>query len=228
MINKLSIGILIIFSQILAYGQEFAEVDTIHSASKELIELTNGEEILLIEAIDFKGDNKKDFIVTTMLDENGYKVREYWISSDYKKIRQADIYKDGIQIRKFINLDNDPEPEVIDATGFEDGIDYTIKNLNLKSGELEVVLYFNPVIESEDQNYWGYPWDWRRLKINNDGQIKTSLNHKIVRDGNVKIPKNQKIMPIIYFEGIPTQESYVEEIYDIDWKKLKEIEIKSR
>lgn len=145
-----------------------------------------------------------------------------------KRSGKSILIKDGIQIRKFINLDADPELEIIDATGYEDGIDYTIQNLNLETGELVTILYFNPVIETEEKNYWGYPWDWTKLKIKSKGQIKVSLNHVIRRDGNITIPKNQKIMPVIYFDGIPTQKSNVDEIQEIEWLTISEIIKKSR
>lgn len=208
---------------IFVVGQDFVKIDTIESKSKELEELTNKEEILSIESIDFTGDKNNDFIVKTKIDENGYKICEYWISSKYELIRQIETYNDGIKMRKYINLDNDPELEIIDASGYEDGIDYTVQNINLNTGELETVLYFNPIIETETKNYWGYPWDWTKLKIKSDKRIKVSLQHEIERDREISFPRNQKILPAIYFDGTPTQESHVGKIQESTWLSLKEI-----
>lgn len=226
--KKVNILIWTLTLSFLAFGQNFVEKDTIHILPDKIVELTNEEVIILSESIHFSGGNKQDYIITTKLDNNGHKVCEYWITSDLIKVRQVEIFKDGIQIRKFINLDTDPELEIIDATGYEDGIDYTIQDLDIITGELKKVLYFNPIIETKIKDYWGYPWDWTKLKLNSNFQLKVSLKHKIERNGNITFPKNQKIMPVIYFEGNPTQESSVEGIKSINWLTLNEIIEKSR
>lgn len=76
--------------------------------------------------MDFSGDKIIDFIVTTKLDKEEYKICEYWITSENNLIRIYESYQDGIKIRKIINLDNDPEMEVISAYGYEDGIDWIL------------------------------------------------------------------------------------------------------
>lgn len=52
----------------------------------------------------------------------------------------------GIQYRFFMNLDNDLELEVFYATGYEDGIDYYFKDLDLIHGSENLIFYFNPII----------------------------------------------------------------------------------
>ncbi len=227
MIN-VNILIWLLILPILAIGQDFVKLDTLQEAPIELQKLINNEEIIAVLSIDITGDSKSDYIVTSRIVENEYKFFEYWVSADFNILRRMEVFGDGIQIRKFINIDLDPELELINAIGFEDGIDYTIQDFNVITGELKTILYFNPIIETELKDYWGYPWDWTKLKINQNNKIKASLNHNIERDGNITIPKNQKIMPAIYFEGNPTQEITVEKIQETNWLIINEIVEKSR
>lgn len=226
--NKINILIWLLTIPILTNGQDFIKKDAIQVVADTLVKLTNNEKIVSAILIDFTGNQEQDFIITTEIDENNYRLCEYWITSNFKKVRQAGTYREGIQLREFINLDDDIELEIIDASGFEDGIDYTIKDLDIETGNLKTLLYFNPIIETEEKVYWGYPWDWTRLKFNSDKRIKASLKHSIERDGNITFPDNQQILPIIYFEGVPTQESVIEKIEVESWLTLNEIIEKSR
>lgn len=90
--KKVNILIWVIILPILVSGQDFVEIDTVQTNTDKFAKFVNKEKIIKIESVDFTGDNKKDFIVTTELDENGYKVCEYWISSDFEKIRQINTY----------------------------------------------------------------------------------------------------------------------------------------
>ncbi|SHL32275.1 hypothetical protein [Flavobacterium chilense] len=184
------------------------------------------EKIENVEAIDFTGDNIPDYICQAKVDSLGIG-NEYWVSSDYKTIRKAKHYTDGFYYRWFINLDSDPEPEMFEAVGDEEGANYTITDLNLLTGKISTLLYINPVIIENQKKYWGYPWDIKNIKARTNGTVTElfcSLNHQIIRDGNEENdPKSQKQMPVLFFTGHHTQESGHETIKKEQWLTLKEI-----
>jgi hypothetical protein len=184
------------------------------------------EKIETVEEIDFTGDNIPDFICRAMLDKSGIG-NEYWVSSEYKIIKSTKYYTEGFYYRWFINLDDDPEPEIFEAIGDEDGADYIISDQNLLTGKDSNLLYINPVIFEKGKKYWGYPWDITNIKARTN-RIKTellcSLNHKIIRDGNEEnLPKNQKQMPVLFFSGHHTQESGQDNIRNEQWLTLQDI-----
>lgn len=193
---------------------------------KSIVELIES-----VETVDFTGDKKLDFICKAKIDSTGIG-NEYWLSSDFKIVKKLKYYSDGFYYRWFINLDNDPEPEIYEAIGDEDGADYIISDQNLVTGTDKTLIYINPVIIERDIKYWGYPWDIVNIKARTNGEITElycSLNHKIIRDGNEEInPKNQKQMPVIFFSGHHTQESVQRNIKDEKWMTLKNIIIQTK
>ncbi|MEO5911384.1 MAG: hypothetical protein ABIP95_10880 [Pelobium sp.] len=189
------------------------------------------ETIDSVETIDFTGDQVDDYLVRTAGDKNSVGF-EYWVSSDYKIIKKAKYYLDSFHYRWFINLDDDPEPEIYDAVGEEDGADYTIQDQNLITGKDSILLYINPVIIEKGIKYWGYPWDIsniRARKNQHQVQLYCSLNHQIIRDGGWEIdPKHQSQMPVIFFDGHHTQDFHPENVKDLQWLTLKEIVAKTK
>ncbi|WP_123773901.1 hypothetical protein [[Flexibacter] sp. ATCC 35103] len=184
------------------------------------------EKIESVESIDFTGDKVADYICKTAIDTSGIG-NEYWISSEYKTIKKVKYYGDGFQYRWFINLDNDPEPEMFETNGDEDGADYTITDQNLVTGKDKTLLYINPVIIENNKKYWGYSWDVKNImarKKGNNIELFCSLSHQIIRDGNEEFdPEFQKIMPALFFTGHHTQESGNLVIKDEKWLTLQEI-----
>ncbi|WP_157472345.1 hypothetical protein [Flavobacterium aquidurense] len=184
------------------------------------------EEIESVESIDFTGDKIADYICKTAIDTLGIG-NEYWISSEYKTIKKVKYYGDGFHYRWFINLDNDPEPEMFETNGDEDGADYTITDQNLTTGKDRTLLYINPVIIENNKKYWGYSWDVKNITARKNGtdiELFCSLNHQIIRDGNEEYdPEFQKIMPVLFFTGHHTQESGNLNIKDEKWLTLQEI-----
>ncbi|MGY0039202.1 hypothetical protein [Pedobacter sp. NJ-S-72] len=134
---------------------------------------------------------------------------------------------DGFHYRWFINLDNDPEPEIYEAIGDEDGADYTFVDQNLKTGKDKTLLYVNPVIIENDKKYWGYPWDIKDFLARTDGktvELFCSLKHSITRDGNeTALPPGQKQMPVLFFKGHPTQKGEQKGLKNEEWLSLTEI-----
>lgn len=189
------------------------------------------ETIDSVETIDFTGDQVLDYIVRTGGDKNSIGL-EYWISSDYKIIKKTKYYLDAFHYRWFINLDDDPEPEIYDAVGEEDGADYTIQDQNLITGKDTILLYINPVIIEDGIKYWGYPWDISNIKaIKNQHQVQLycSLSHEIIRDGAWETdPKHQSQMPVIFFDGHHTQDFHPKNVKNMQWLTLKEIVDKTK
>lgn len=183
------------------------------------------EELDSVEKVDFTGDKIPDYICKTTIDSLGNGT-EYWVSSEFKTIKKRKL-ADGFHYRWFINLDNDPEPEMFEGIGDEDGADYVITDQNLSTGKDVTLLYVNPVIIENGKKYWGYPWDIKNIKARKNGdniELFCSLNHQIIRDGNEETdPKSQKQMPVLFFTGHHTQEFRVENCKDEQWITLKEI-----
>jgi hypothetical protein len=193
--------------------------------SGKLQQCVNGP-IQSVSEVDFTGDGIPDFICKMKADTSGVGI-EYWISSDYKRIKTTQHYSEGFCYRWFINLDADPEPEIFKATGDEDGADYTFEDQNLQTGLDTILLYINPVIIENNKKYWGYPWDITNLKASTNGKIVKlfcSLNHKIERSGNEETdPEKQKQMPVIFFKGHSTEKSEVDKINQEQWLSLSEL-----
>jgi hypothetical protein len=184
------------------------------------------DSINYVEEIDFTGDNIPDFICKMKLDSAGMG-DEYWVSSNFKKIKKLQYYGNGFHYRWFINLDHDPEPEIYEAIGDEDGADYTFVDQNLKTGKDKTLLYVNPVIIENDKKYWGYPWDIKDFQARTDGktvELFCSLKHSVIRDGNeVTLPPHQKQMPVVFFKGHPTQKGEQKGLKNEEWLSLTEI-----
>lgn len=188
--------------------------------------------ILETKSIDFDGDDKLDFIVFVKNDtsDNPFAF-ELWYTSSFKLTKRVPKYISDFDYKWFINLDEDPEPEIISAYGFTDGIDYSIYDPNLAKGSDILLFRFNPVLidssNKQKEYYWGYPWDVANIiiKIENEVlRIRCSLNHDIIRDAYIDIPKWQHTLPIILFEGKTTQPDIeVKAIRKVRWLTLIEI-----
>lgn len=209
----------------LTFGQDFLPMDTLTTYPSEINSKVKGEIVRVIQ-VDFTGDNIGDYIIQTKMDKEG-KTTETWLTSNFLLFNRITKYVGDYDFLRFINLDNDPEPEIYSASGYSDGIDYAFYDLNMKTGKQELLFYFNPVIIDNDQDYWGYPWDTDGvMKKSEDGEtmIFFSDNHDIERDGEITYPDNQKILPVIFLTGHSSQpEIGVEEIRNRTWKTIEEI-----
>lgn len=134
-----------------------------------------------------------------------------------------------------INLDDKPGDEFVVASGYSDGIDYSIYR-DFRN-EKSLVCRFSPVLidpSKESQPfYWGYPWDIKNIVTRKDGgrtKIRCSFDHKITREGaEIDVPKWQNQVAAIFFTGKSTQPDIsVGPIKKIDWLTLEEIEKKVR
>ncbi|KUJ62430.1 hypothetical protein AR687_08220 [Flavobacteriaceae bacterium CRH] len=203
----------------LVKSKETPVTDKLRECIKEKIESA--------ETIDFTGDEIPDYICKTAVDTLGIG-NEYWISSDFKTIKKEKYYTDGFYYRWFVNLDNDPEPEIFEAVGDSEFSSFSFNDQNLLTGKDTTLLYINPVIIENKQRYWGYAWDIHDIKVRKKGgkdiELFCSLNHKIIRDGNDEDHHEfQKQIPIFFFTGHHTQESGNVDSKNDQWLTLQEI-----
>jgi hypothetical protein len=206
------------------FGQSFIQMDTLTNYPTELESKVKGE-IDQVFQVDFTGDAIGDFIIRTKLDSNGH-FKEIWLTSNFLVFSKIKREEKSHDFMGFINLDNDPEPELYRANGYSDGIDYAIYNLNMTTGKQELLFYFNPVIIENENDFWGYPWDTKGImtsKANGVTMIYCSIHHDINREGEITIPKNQKILPVLFLSGQSTQPFPIEEIRNREWHTLDEL-----
>ena len=213
---------------------------TMHSPRKietpSQISKTTSEFILKTETIDFNGDNKLDYIVlfknqTWQSNFTEPFAFEWWYTSNFKVVKKVPKYIVDYDYRWFINLDKDPEQEIVSARGYADGIDYSFYNQNLINGSDTLIFTLNPVLLDSSnklkQQYWGYPWDITNIITRiRDGkiQIRCSLDHDIIRDSEHYVPDWQHILPVIFFIGKTTQPNIrVAPIRKVQWLTLQEI-----
>ena len=178
-----------------------------------------------VEEIDFTGDKILDFICRAKPNSNRQGT-EYWINSNFKIIRQNAYYLDGFTHRRFANLDKDIEPEIFETEGDEDWIGYTFYDLNLETGKKKVLLYFNPIINDNNKNYWVNPENKVNIRTrNNNSEIELfcSLKTPILNEEDEDLPKNQKSIPVIYFEGQHNSNIIKQNIDNNEWLSLDKI-----
>ncbi len=123
------------------------------SLTPELRKLS-GPAVQRVEAIDFTGDGVEDFIVSVDPDQvipgRTFSTKELWITSDYRIVRTPQLFRTPIFERWFVNLDADPEPEIVTCAGYEDGIDYWIDDQTDALGRTAFLFRFLPVASIED------------------------------------------------------------------------------
>lgn len=206
----------------------FFQMDTLKQIPTELKSLIKGK-IIRTFIVDFNGDGKPDYICQyePIAKFENADFLEDWITSDRKLYKTKKKYSMDFDFFWFVNLDNDPEPEIFSASGYEDGIDYAFYDQDQKSGKDKLLLYFNPIILENGEHYWGYPWDITDiiLKVDStDIYLQGSVNNDIESDGNITIPDTTKKFPAIFFRGQSTQPDVkVGEIRDIKWATIEEL-----
>jgi len=166
-----------------------------------------GDSVIKTESVDFNGDRKLDYIVfvKTGLEDEPLR-REYWFDSNFNLFKKVDLFIMDYNFKFFVNIDQDSVPEILRAKGYSDGIDYYFTKQNMKAKDETVLFYFNPIIKKTVSNkksyYWGYPWCLKTIFLHTENEIikiNCSLNHSIIRDGEILFPENQSILPIIIF-----------------------------
>ena len=194
-----AIIILLITISRFSYGQ-FVKPSSVLSIPIEIKTLVPNKITALYE-VDFSGDGIKDYIAEC--DDNKGSFYEYWITSDHKIFNIAYLPQE-IHYRFVGNLDNDPELEIVRATGYEDGIDYYIAELDSQLQKEKILFFFNPIILKDHINYWAYPWDIEDIQLK-ESKIHVSVDHNILRYGEISNPSEQTMLPVLFFNGTSSQ-----------------------
>lgn len=171
--------------------------------------------------VDFTGDGETDYLVICVpekrQDDNGSFTlgEEYWVTSSRKIMLHRTAYPSDHNYLWFKNLDEDPVPEIISAWGFSEDIDYTIEKLDIKTGNIEVLFWFEPlIIEASGNYYHGYPWDVVDIKCvekNSSVSLLVHIRPRMPDEGreefsdNRGMPDSQVKMPMVVFSGKSTQ-----------------------
>jgi hypothetical protein len=217
---------LFIFTSSL-YGQEFVKMDTI--VAPENIALLVPEQIKRTFLVDFDGNGTKDYICQLSYQDTISPTffKEIWISSEGNIIKSINKPFQDYDFFWFVNLDDDPEPEIFSASGWCEGIDYCFIDQDLQKGSDQVMFYFNPVIIENKKIFWGYPWDINGIITsleNKKMKLRCSLDHKVTRDREITRPDWQKVFPVICFTGHSTQPNItVGKIKRFEWLNTHEI-----
>jgi hypothetical protein len=216
----------LIFFPVLSNAQGFSPLDTIKTPKE--IKAIISDSISFTLYVDFNGDNKRDYICRTVFKENSVNgFLEYWINSDFKLIKKTTKYYVDIEYRWFVNIDSDKEPEILSASGWSEGIDYCFIDQNFKTQKDSILFYFNPIIIDNSKEYWGFPWAIKNLMIKRDRNstlIFSSLNHDLVRDGEINEPTWQSIFPLIGFSGYQNKlSSELSNSFTLKWNDIKDL-----
>ena len=192
------------------------------------------DKITETRTVDFDGDGKLDYLVFVrtvkkpyIADEDGAVGTETWVTSDFKIVKQERKENSSFHDRWFINLDDDPMPEVFYALLYEDSSEYSIYKQNFKDKDT-LLFDLNPVISDasrQNKNYWGYAWDISNIQARyQDGEIQILCSLKYKFEYEDELRSGQKINPVIFFTGKTTQpDSIVENIEGKQWLSLEAI-----
>ena len=173
--------------------------------------------VLKRERVDFTGDGRLDYIILLPDDRTVQQPellgREQWISFPRKVVFEQLRWSSDYAFRWFVNLDDDPAPEMISAYGFEDGIDCTIEKLDVAAQVLTEVFYFEPVLIGGDgSKFHGYPWDWKDIQVRRTdcavqilGAIREWPEAETLGNDNEGQSEEQHRLPRVVFEGTSSQ-----------------------
>ncbi len=192
----------------------------------EIVKLFSNNDVYTY-TIDFTGDEILDYICYVETDDKREPIKEYWVSSDFKIVKEQMGFMDAY-ILGFFNIDDDDELEYIRVNGEEIEIDYVLCDQNnWKEKEL---FYFHLIIEKNNQFYWAYPSqidDVIYNELNNKIFLKTTMNHSIIIDDRESIhPKWQKRMPALIFKGKIEDYNETKDLKNIQFLEIQEIRSK--
>jgi len=171
------------------------------------------------EVIDFNGDKKKDFIFKLKPDSLGI-INEYWINADFSIAKKVLFTNELFHYKWFINLDDDPEPEIIEAVGDSIAANFLVIDQNLKLGIDSVLFNFKPVFIEKGKQYWSNHKNITNIFARAKGKT-VQLYYTLYETEEVK--ETQNLLPILFFKGksAPIQDNY--SFTKLEWLTLKEI-----
>ncbi len=188
------------------------------------------DSIIQVTTIDFTGDNIEDYIIWIQTDslkriDEGF-VFELFLSSDQivwsKDIRY--IYVDIFE-RRFVNLDSDVELEILELSGYADGVDNYVFDYTQSEKKYQKLFWF----DFEKSNLYS-PLDHKYIiGYNLEKMIYVKIINMPEFESEISIPKTQIKLPVFYFvneqseiEGLQIFYLYsVEKIYNLVHKKIE-------
>lgn len=122
-----------------------------------------GRDIQRAVSVDFNGDGVEDYIVWAPyagpeVPGKTFSNTEYWITSEYRVARTRPLYVTPIYKRWLVNLDDDPEPEILVESGYEDGSDFLLYDQTDGLRGQELLLHVQPMLVSEEMDGIRHAW----------------------------------------------------------------------
>lgn len=205
------------------FADPFLKMDTLLTYPA-VIHNQFGKKVDRVFFVDFNGDEKRDYIIELKTNHPD-KYHEVWITDKFEPYLQKVNDRLEFDYRFFINLDDDPEAELITARGTNKGINYVL--LDYSGRKEEIVCYFNPVIAEKGKFSFGYPWDITGLdtkKVKKEICLQWNIVHDVKREGEYYKPEAPRPFPLLFLEGktnsIPIRDN---EMGKQEWFSLNEI-----
>ncbi|WP_134151057.1 hypothetical protein [Flavobacterium sp. 270] len=147
------------------------------------------------------------FICLT-LDEKTGEYNEYWFSNE--EIKLINKFYSESNKKWFVNIDDDPELEMLKINEEDTYTDCAFYDINVKDLKANIIFNIQPVILRDDKKYWGYSADIEDI-ILKDKKLLTTIENNIPDYEEKKMNLNQKKLPIIYFKSDKKELDILEE-----------------
>lgn len=170
-------------------------------------------------------NNKTTIFICLTIDEVKGEYNEYWFSNN-EEIKLIDKFYSESNKKWFVNIDDDPELEMVKIISDEGSINCAFYNVDTQNLKSNVVFNFDPVILKDDKRYWGYANDISDI-ILKDKKLLTTIENGIPDYEEKRMSKNQKKTPIIYFSSDKKDLDIIEEkIENFEFMSIDEIKQK--
>ncbi|MDL2142849.1 hypothetical protein QQY79_09995 [Flavobacterium tructae] len=154
-------------------------------------------------------NNDLTIFICLTLDEKKGEYSEYWFSSN-EEIKQINKFYSESNKKWFVNIDEDPELEMLKIITEEGYIDCAFYDVDKNSFNSNVIFNFDPLILKDDKKYWGFSGDIDDI-ILKDKKLLTTIENDIPDYEERKMSVNQKKLPILYFKSDKKDLDIIEE-----------------
>lgn len=208
------------------YAQEVKvekEIETPAMLDSVVTAFDNNDSIIKTKTVDFTGDGRDDYICRC---NNHY---EIWIDADLKIVKTRD-FQEFLEKQCFVNIDNDPQPEIINRYSYPEGVDDVVYKQNFVTGK-DSALFFSTVFVINDKKelFW-FPYTENTTiitkKVGNQNKVYCSLaNQTWLFIEEAYFPEDQELLPILFFSSPTTEnlEQYHQPIDSLQWLSIDEI-----
>ncbi|MCC9016443.1 hypothetical protein [Flavobacterium lipolyticum] len=167
-------------------------------------------------------NNDLTIFICLTLDEKKGEYNEYWFSSN-EEIKQINKFYSESNKKWFVNIDEDPELEMLKIITEEGDIDCAFYDVDKNSFNSNVIFNFDPLILKDDKKYWGFSGDIDDI-ILKDKKLLTTIENNIPDYEEKKMSVNQKKLPILYFKSDKKDlDSIEEKIGSFEFMNINEI-----